>query len=279
MLREQRRRRAGEPREHEAPSPVQLPDAAAEGAGRELAEVAPQRRERRVVGGLLPCSLELTRRVQVCTRLRCPGRRVARALEVEGGESVRAVGEVLRGAQHAVVDAEHARELADARRDLVGERAQHERVQQHHVHHPGAEGEVAPRHGLAVLGSRDRGERVVVDRVRGHRLGDRVEQRMLHRGEHAVRGRHAHHATAHDLDLGVVGWLEPDRLVVGQRDRCDCAHVAHRQRGALGIPSPIIAMMSRWTSFVPPPNVKIVFARYARSSLPASMAPVVPSSR
>jgi hypothetical protein len=30
------------------------------------------------------------------------------------------------------------------------------------------------------------------------------------------------------------------------------------QRGARGIPSPIMAMMSRWISFVPPPNVKMV---------------------
>ena len=45
--------------------------------------------------------------------------------------------------------------------------------------------------------------------------------------------------------------------------------------GARGMPRPIIAIRSRWISFVPPPNVKIVFARYARSSLPASTAPAV----
>ena len=51
------------------------------------------------------------------------------------------------------------------------------------------------------------------------------------------------------------------------------------QRGARGIPSPIMAMMSRWISLVPPPNVKMVWLRACRSRRPRSTAPGEPSTR
>src|SRR5919108_2217102 len=49
------------------------------------------------------------------------------------------------------------------------------------------------------------------------------------------------------------------------------------QRGALGMPRPTIAMMSRCTSFVPPPNVRISELRYMRSMRPCRIAPGEPS--
>ena len=52
-----------------------------------------------------------------------------------------------------------------------------------------------------------------------------------------------------------------------------------RQRGARGMPRPTMAMMSRWISFVPPPKVKMVWARAFRSSRPCSTAAGDPSGR
>ena len=51
------------------------------------------------------------------------------------------------------------------------------------------------------------------------------------------------------------------------------------QHGARGIPKPIMAMMSRWTSFVPPPKVKMVWLRAWFSSRPRRTAPGDPSTR
>ena len=45
------------------------------------------------------------------------------------------------------------------------------------------------------------------------------------------------------------------------------------------MPSPIMAMMSRWTSFVPPPKVKMVWLRACCSSRPRRTAPGDPSTR
>ena len=56
--------------------------------------------------------------------------------------------------------------------------------------------------------------------------------------------------------------------------------VTHRNSllpGERGSPSPAAAMMSRWISFVPPPNVRISAARCDRSMRPASNAPGDPA--
>ena len=47
---------------------------------------------------------------------------------------------------------------------------------------------------------------------------------------------------------------------------------ARMSRGARGIPRPAIAMMSRWSSLAPPPNVLMTAKRYACSSSPLSGA-------
>src|SRR5262249_32106357 len=49
-------------------------------------------------------------------------------------------------------------------------------------------------------------------------------------------------------------------------------------RGTRGMPRPKSAIRSRWTSFVPPPNVRNSVPWYARSSRPRSGASLVPRS-
>ena len=51
------------------------------------------------------------------------------------------------------------------------------------------------------------------------------------------------------------------------------------QRGARGMPNPTMATMSRWISFGPPPNVKIVWLRAWFSNRPRRTAPGDPSTR
>ena len=53
-----------------------------------------------------------------------------------------------------------------------------------------------------------------------------------------------------------------DRTVQFPTQRCGGVAPPHlppsAQRGARGMPNPTMATMSRWISFVPPPNVKMV---------------------
>ncbi len=51
------------------------------------------------------------------------------------------------------------------------------------------------------------------------------------------------------------------------------------QRGARGMPRPIMATMSRWTSLVPPPKVKMVWLRACCSRRPRRTAAGEPSVR
>ena len=135
VLCQQGRRGAGQTREDEAASLVQLPHLAPDGIRGQVLERGPLGRQRRIGVGERPGVVQHPAGVDGRRGLLLvPGSLVAVPLEVVHGEVERPRREVARHVDHALVDAELPGEVGDVLGDVVRDGVTHQRAQQHHLH-------------------------------------------------------------------------------------------------------------------------------------------------
>src|SRR5262249_15629787 len=175
---------------------------------------------------------------------------------------------------------EEERAVADPRQDALTLREATERVDRHR--RPDDRGEIGQR---------------------GHRAPDLLEhqaglEETQAASAHVLGERHAEESgVGQPLPFvgadAVVGGLDRAQPLARQRFAQDLQrqvgdralivveleiHVVPQCRGTRGIPRPKSAIRSRWTSFVPPPNVRKSVPWYARSRRPRSGASPEPRS-